>query len=76
MFFDIDIGMHIANYYDNLFVFDNSLSRDFSVLDNFSWGHVSESQNIQLVALPSDEEIKDAVFDLSADSSPGPDVSL
>lgn len=70
---DADIGSHVADYYEKLFSADNTLSSNFSPLDDFNWGYVSEDQNYYLTSTPSEEEIRDAIFGLDASSSPGLD---
>ncbi|XP_070026389.1 uncharacterized protein LOC142182203 [Nicotiana tabacum] len=43
------------------------------VILNFILNCISEEENINLTAIPSKEEIKEAVFNLSTDSTTGPD---
>lgn len=50
-----------------------TLSHDYSVINNFLWNQVSEDQNCLVTALPSHEEIHDAIFGLDPAASPSPD---
>lgn len=68
-----EIDQHIVSYYGNLFAEDAFLSTDYSILDSFDWNLVSDAQNFILTAMPSVEEVRDAVFDLDSTNTPGPD---
>ncbi|KAL8471065.1 hypothetical protein ACS0TY_033585 [Phlomoides rotata] len=66
------IGEHVVAYYTCLFKEDHGPASDFPVLDDFPPTMVSQDQNLLLVACPSDDEIKTAVFDMEASSSMWP----
>lgn len=68
-----EIGQHIVTYYDNFFTEDDNLFSDCSILDFFDWNLVSDAQNVSLTAMPSVEEVRDAVFGLDSTNAPGPD---
>ncbi|KAK6149326.1 hypothetical protein DH2020_016851 [Rehmannia glutinosa] len=46
---------------------------DFSLVDQVITPRVGAQANATLTAIPSDLEVKEAVFDMDSDSSPGPD---
>lgn len=70
---DVEIGNHVTAYYENLFKADALLSTDYLALDSFGWNTVSTTQNLILTSIPSNEEVREAVFGLDGSSSPGPD---
>lgn len=47
--------------------------RDLALVKNLICPVISLDENIKLVAIPSDKEIKDAFFNLGSLKSPGPD---
>lgn len=47
--------------------------KDLGLVKNLICPTISLDENIKLVAIPSDKEIKDAVFNLVSLRSPGPD---
>lgn len=53
-----EIRQHVVNYYKKLFAKDEQLSNDYTILRNFNWTMISESQNNLLTATPSIEEIR------------------
>ena len=66
------IENHIVNFYQTLFgssFTPSSIDEVCEVIQPM----VTDSENDLLSALPTDEEIKEAVFSLSASSAPGPD---
>lgn len=68
------IRAHIFNFYQLLFLDTAGSSlKDFAVLDSFISCVVTQDHNDLLVAAPSYEEVRKAVFGLSAQSFPGPD---
>lgn len=67
-----DIGHHIIDYHEKMFKQDTTLEEDYSVMANFAWNMVSDEQNLLLTSSPSDEEIREAVFDLDPASGPSP----
>lgn len=64
---------HVVAYYKKLFAKDGNLDTNFDCLENFSWSQFSLDQNLLLMATPSQEEVRLAVFGLDPASSPGPD---
>ncbi|CAN6558781.1 unnamed protein product [Malus baccata var. baccata] len=66
------IESHIVNFYQTLFGSSFTPSGIDEVCEVIQ-PMVTDSENDLLSALPTDEEIKEAVFSLSASSAPGPD---
>ncbi|CAN6546588.1 unnamed protein product [Malus baccata var. baccata] len=66
------IENHIVNFYQTLFGSSFNPSGIDEVCEVIQ-PMVTDSENDLLSALPTDEEIKEAVFSLSASSAPGPD---
>lgn len=66
------IENHIVNFYQTLFGSSFTPS-GIDVVCEVIQPMVTDSENDLLSALPTDEEIKEAVFSLSASSAPGPD---
>lgn len=65
---------HIVDYYDNLF--KNTQPPDPTISNRVLTiipACVSTLQNMALTCIPSSEEIKHTVFELSDSSAPGPD---
>ncbi|KAL8529269.1 hypothetical protein ACS0TY_006627 [Phlomoides rotata] len=67
------IGAHVVIYYSELFSARVGGPQDYSILDEFITPVISEVHNLSLVAIPTDEEIKQAVFGMDSSSAPGPD---
>jgi hypothetical protein len=66
------IADHIVNYYKNLFC-TNPVLQDSLLAEEVIPNLVSDEVNSLLTLLPSNDEIKAAVFALNRDSAPGPD---
>lgn len=67
-----DIETHVLSYFTNNF----SPTQEYTVNDlpdRYIPHCVTSEDNNMLTALPSADEVKHAVFDLSADAAPGPD---
>jgi hypothetical protein len=63
---------HVVNYYQNLFC-SNIALQDSLLAEEVIPNLISEEVNSLLTMLPSNDEIKSAVFALNKDSAPGPD---
>jgi len=67
-----EMEAHVVSYFQNIFcstnncIFNGMAAKVVPVL-------VSDVENTNLIAMPLFDEIKNAVFDLNADSAPGPD---
>ncbi|CAI8599193.1 unnamed protein product [Vicia faba] len=68
----IDIFNHVTSYFANLFGVVGTCT-SFSNMENIIPNLVTEQMNLMLTASPYVEEIINAVFNLSADNSLGPD---
>lgn len=64
---------HILDFYKNLFMDDRSSTVSLIYVGELLEQVVTQEQNFALTNCPSEMEIKQATFDLSADSAPGPD---
>ncbi|XP_026420074.1 uncharacterized protein LOC113316056 [Papaver somniferum] len=62
---------HVVHYYEDKFN-GPELEGDASLFD-YDHISISEEESLAMDRIPSPEEIKQAVFDLGADSAPGPD---
>ncbi|WMV49350.1 hypothetical protein MTR67_042735 [Solanum verrucosum] len=68
---DDKIAKAAVHHFKNLFNTSHTFN-DFDIL-NYINPCIADDDNIKLVAVPDLEEIKDAVFNMSASSAPGPD---
>jgi hypothetical protein len=66
------IAEHVVNYYNNLFC-TNIVLQDSLLAEEVIPNLVNDDINSLLTVLPSNSEIKAAVFALNKDSAPGPD---
>ncbi|XP_026383881.1 uncharacterized protein LOC113279405 [Papaver somniferum] len=62
---------HVVQYYEDKFN-GQELDYDFTLFD-YEHPSISEVESLAMDKIPSPEEIKQAVFDLGADSASGPD---
>ncbi|KAL8514583.1 hypothetical protein ACS0TY_013611 [Phlomoides rotata] len=67
------IGVHVVNYYTKLFTARAGGPHDYSILDSFMTPVISDMINFTLMAIPTEEEIKHAIFGMEGSSAPGPD---
>lgn len=67
------IANHITDHYHNLFTTNMVFLQDSSLVDDVIPNLIDDQANNLLTMLPSEEEIKAALFDMNNDSSPGPD---
>lgn len=67
-----DIENHVLNYFTNIFSTHSEYVEN-DLPDRYIPNIVTFVENDMLTAVPLAEEIKNAVFDLSGDSAPGPD---
>lgn len=67
----VDIGFEICNRLKGIMSLVGS--RDFSLIKELIRPVVSHDENTNLIAIPSEEEIKCVVFNLSSLKAPGPD---
>ncbi|XP_057811732.1 uncharacterized protein LOC131025969 [Salvia miltiorrhiza] len=67
------IGDHIVDYFTTLFTDDSGSAVGIEAIEAVIDPVISDAHNAVLSASPSDEEITAAVFNMDADSSPGPD---
>ncbi|XP_058775611.1 uncharacterized protein LOC131649884 [Vicia villosa] len=67
------MAAHAVNYFTNLFCFAGDQINDFSMVDEVIPDLVNADMNRFLTSIPSEEEIKNAVFKLNKDGAPGPD---
>lgn len=63
---------HVPNFYYTLFTSEKNL-RDFSSTVDVIPSSVSEADNLLLLCLPIDMDIKKAIFDLDPHNTPRPD---
>ncbi|KAL6224666.1 hypothetical protein ACLB2K_003521 [Fragaria x ananassa] len=63
---------HVVRHFTTAFSDDGNIG-DTGLVENIIPSLVSYSENCCLLAIPSVEEIKNAVFSMNADSAPGPD---
>lgn len=68
-----DMVAHAVDYFSNLFYFAGTSTMDFSMVDESIPDLVDSNMNNFLTAIPSSNEIKKAIFNLSKYSAPGPD---
>lgn len=66
------INNHIISFYKDLFA-ERQMNGDLDVVDFVVPKHVTEEENRFLLAVPSDEVIRDTVIALDPSSTPGPD---
>ncbi|KAK6149327.1 hypothetical protein DH2020_016852 [Rehmannia glutinosa] len=64
------IRTHIREYYENLFSYTSHTVPDYSMVVT---SRVGAQDNASLTVIPSDSEIKEAIFDMDSDSSLVPD---
>ncbi|KAK6160897.1 hypothetical protein DH2020_004278 [Rehmannia glutinosa] len=67
------LGDHIISFYKELFADTGGSTSDYTLVDQVITPRVGAQDNASLTAIPSDSEIKEAVFDTDSNSSPGPD---
>ncbi|XP_019451698.1 PREDICTED: uncharacterized protein LOC109353792 [Lupinus angustifolius] len=67
-----DIDNHIIGYYKDLFASPNDTHTNNLIHDVIP-PLVNQEENSMLTEIPSNEEIKKAVFDLNGEGAPGPD---
>ncbi|KAK6126689.1 hypothetical protein DH2020_039569 [Rehmannia glutinosa] len=67
------IRNHILSFYEKLFSEQIHPGMDYSMVDEMIQTTVTDVENNFLCAIPSDEEIKEAIFGMSPDSAPRPD---
>ncbi|XP_019423006.1 PREDICTED: uncharacterized protein LOC109332480 [Lupinus angustifolius] len=67
-----EIASHFLDYFTGIFSSPNITTHN-SLIDSVIPNLVSEEDNRQLAAIPSNEEIKKAVFSMNGDGAPGPD---
>ncbi|XP_019431829.1 PREDICTED: uncharacterized protein LOC109338932 [Lupinus angustifolius] len=67
-----EISSHIVHFYMNLFNSSNDIQHNH-LINSVIPSLVTEVQNNLLITIPTNEEIKSSVFDLSGASAPGPD---
>ncbi|KAL8556379.1 hypothetical protein ACS0TY_003989 [Phlomoides rotata] len=67
------ISDSVVQFYTDLFMAQDQVTYDDSILGNFIHPVVDPTENDSLNALPSVEEIRRAVFYMEPSSSPGPD---
>lgn len=68
-----DISSHIVHYYSNHFNTFHLAPTDLYCLKDLHFRNISNKDSDNLNRVPYPDEIRKAVFDLSADSTPGPD---
>ncbi|KAK6143242.1 hypothetical protein DH2020_023590 [Rehmannia glutinosa] len=64
---------HIISYYKELFANTGGTIADYTLVDQVISPRVGAQDNASLTAIPSDSKIKEAIFYMDSDSSPGPD---
>ncbi|XP_057803038.1 uncharacterized protein LOC131018330 [Salvia miltiorrhiza] len=67
------IEQHIIHHFSTLFSDDGSVTAEQIEIDALIQPKVSETQNRLLTMIPDEGEIAAAVFDMDANSAPGPD---
>lgn len=67
------ISDHIVHYYKNLFCANSVVLQDLFLAEEAIPNLVNDNINTMLTMIPSQVEIKKAVFDLNKDGAPGPD---
>ncbi|XP_057792980.1 uncharacterized protein LOC131009580 [Salvia miltiorrhiza] len=67
------IEQHIVNHFSSLFSDDGSPAAEQFEIDALIQPCISENQNLLLIATPDEGEIAAAIFDMDANSAPGPD---
>ncbi|KAE9619300.1 putative RNA-directed DNA polymerase [Lupinus albus] len=67
-----DIGTHVLNYFTDLFASTNNIYHN-NLIQVVIPRLVSDSENNMLTIIPTDDEIKSAVFAMNGDGAPGPD---
>ncbi|KAF6161821.1 hypothetical protein GIB67_008582 [Kingdonia uniflora] len=67
-----DISNHIVSFYEEKFKSDGNMKPNPALMHLIP-NMVTEDENISLCAIPSNDEVKHAVFEMSRDSAPGPD---
>ncbi|XP_019431610.1 PREDICTED: uncharacterized protein LOC109338761 [Lupinus angustifolius] len=67
-----ELATHTLDYFTNLFATPNELNPNI-LIQNVIPHMVLHKENTDLISLPSDEEIRSAVFSLNGDGAPGPD---
>ncbi|XP_019433032.1 PREDICTED: uncharacterized protein LOC109339940, partial [Lupinus angustifolius] len=67
-----EIARHILDYFTGIFASLN-ITTPNSLIDSVIPNLVSKEDNRHLAAIPSNEEIKNAVFNMNGDGAPGPD---
>ncbi|XP_057791021.1 uncharacterized protein LOC131008144 [Salvia miltiorrhiza] len=67
------IAHHIVGYFSSLFSETRAPEVTIQDLHPILTKKISQQQNIFLISIPTEEEIKAAVFDLAGDSAAGPD---
>ncbi|XP_019465442.1 PREDICTED: uncharacterized protein LOC109363643 [Lupinus angustifolius] len=66
------ITSHVLDYYTNLFASPNLVSSN-NLIHEVIHSLLTEADNLMISSIPSDMEIKGAVFDINEDSAPSPD---
>lgn len=66
-----NIGAEAVAFYENLFK-EDYCGRDFSILDCIP-SLITDTQNVELIRMSDEEEVKKVVIILSDDSASGPD---
>ncbi|XP_058752220.1 uncharacterized protein LOC131625373 [Vicia villosa] len=67
------MAAHAVDYFSNLFCFAGTSTQDLSMVDECIPNLVDSNMNNFLISIPSADEVKKVVFNLSKDSAPGPD---
>lgn len=67
-----EIERHVVSFYEKLFCTENNCN-DNGLIEEVIPSLVTLEQNLMLTNLPSLDEVKEAVFSLNSDGSPGPD---
>ena len=68
----VDIQNHVIGFYEKLYSTDNTITNS-NLVETLIPSIVSVDDNAMLSAIPTNEEIKKAVFGLDPSSAPGPD---
>ena len=64
---------HIVSYYKSLFFSSNFVLQDQGLVDEVIPQMIDDTTNNLLIMIPSEAEVKNAVFNLNHDNAPGPD---